>query len=220
MRGIFVTGTDTNVGKTIVAAALMHRYRATVGLRYWKPIQTGLEIDDDTAMVYKLGECREGEIFSQGIRLSQPLSPHLAARLSSTEIEIDRLTVPAWQDNREVRWIVEGAGGVLVPLNNCEFIIDLIVKLSLPVLVVARSSLGTINHTLLTLAALRSRSLQIAGVVMVGAANQDNREAIEHFGKTSVLGELDNLTPLTSSTLGVWAQERLDPNGLLEEFLR
>ena len=92
LRGLFITGTDTGVGKTVTAAALMHRYRGDVPLRYWKPIQTGIEEDDDTAVVRDLGGCAEQEIFDQGVRLPRPVSPHLAARLSGKEIALNSVT--------------------------------------------------------------------------------------------------------------------------------
>src|ERR1700686_4624198 len=110
LRGLFVTGTDTGVGKTVVSAALMHRYRSGFPLRYWKPIQTGIEQDDDTATVERLGDCRPDEIRREGTRLPRPVSPHLAARLSDTTIALRPLVDSIVEERRSVRWIVEGAG--------------------------------------------------------------------------------------------------------------
>jgi malonyl-CoA O-methyltransferase len=107
---------------------------------------------------------------------------------------------------------------VLVPINANQFMIDLIGKLGLPVVVVARSGLGTINHTLLTLDALRRRSISVAGVVMVGELNGGNRAAIENYGKISVLGELPQLTPLTPQSLKAWATASLDISGALDRL--
>jgi dethiobiotin synthetase len=118
------------------------------------------------------------------------------------------------------RWIVEGAGGALVPLNETELMTDLMVRLALPVLVVARSRLGTINHTLLTLEALAARSLAVAGVVMVGGQNVENRRAIETYGGAGVIGELPRLNPLTPRALARWAASDLDAAGRLEEWMR
>jgi dethiobiotin synthetase len=199
-HGLFVTGTDTGVGKTVVSAALLEQLRPTGNVRYWKPIQTGIEVDDDTATVRSLGASAD-EVLDEGIRLKRPLSPHLSARLSGVSIDLDDLTAIAARQPDSDRWIVEGAGGVLVPVNDCELMIDLIVRLALPVLVVARTSLGTINHTLLTLEALRSRQAQIAGVMLVGDRNEENRKAIERYGNTAVLGLLTSVAPLTSETL-------------------
>jgi dethiobiotin synthase len=217
-RGIFVTGTDTGVGKTVVSAALVLRYRSRFALRYWKPIQTGIEQDDDTAEVRRLAACEPHEVREDGVRLRRPVSPHLAARLADVRIDLDG--VGALGPPGPVRWVVEGAGGVLVPINEAALMIDLMTRLALPVVVVARSTLGTINHTLLTLEALRARGLRVAGVVMVGEPDADNRVAIESYGRTNVLAELPRLNPLTPTTLEAWAMASLDPGdhlmGLLE----
>ena len=221
-RGVFVTGTDTGVGKTVVSAALMHRYRrpgADPRHCYWKPIQTAVGRDDDTAQVRRLGRCPNGEVLSEGIRLRRPLSPHLAARLSGERIELTPLLETIGARPMSTRWIVEGAGGVLVPVNDSELMVDLICRLALPAVIVSRAKLGTINHTLLTIEALRARSLSVAGVVMVGSRNRENRAAIEDYGRVSVLGELPRLNPLTPGTLGRWACSELDRDGLLMEFL-
>ena len=218
-RGLFLTGTDTGVGKTVVAAALMHRYRSRVPLRYWKPIQTGIEQDDDTTTVRVLGECAEEEILAEGVRLPRPLSPHLAARLTGQTIEIELLTWVLAVQTETACWVVEGAGGVLVPISDRHMMTDLMEALALPVVVVASSGLGTINHTLLTLEALRRRTLRVGGVVMVGDANPENRAAIEQFGSVPVLGEMPRFARLTPERLGTWARAELDPSGLLMEFL-
>src|SRR5262245_16161028 len=89
--GLFITATDTNVGKTVASAALIHRYRDRVPLRYWKPIQTGIELDDDTREVRRLASCSDAEVFAEGIRLPRPLSPHLSARLDGSSISLNAL---------------------------------------------------------------------------------------------------------------------------------
>lgn len=217
MRGIFVTGTDTGVGKTAVSAALLQRYRNST-LRYWKPVQTGIEQDDDTGEVRRLG-AGEGEFYELGLRLANPVSPHLAAERAGISIVIDALLAMLPDDSEKCHWIVEGAGGALVPLNAHELMIDLIGALGAAVVVAARSGLGTINHTLLTLEALRWRSLPIAGVVLVGEKNRDNCAAIERYGQVSVLGEMPILDPLNAANLGEWARAELDTGGRLAEFL-
>lgn len=194
MRGLFVTGTDTGVGKTVLSAALMLRYPEAT---YWKPIQTGP--DDDTAEVRRLSS---GRVIYEGIRLPDPVSPHLAARLVEMTIDLD----PLVSQVRTAPLIVEGAGGVLVPVNDSQTMIDLMALLGLPVIVAARTTLGTINHTLLTVEALRARELRIAGVVMIGDGNADNRAAIEHYGNVSVVAEMPRLDPLTPESLRAWAQ--------------
>jgi dethiobiotin synthase len=213
LHGLFITGTGTSVGKTVIAAAIMHRYRSMASLRYWKPVQTGVERDDDTSTVRYLGNCSEGELLDEGIRLSGPVSPHLAAELNQTHIHIQELI--RMVDASPANWVIEGAGGVLVPLNESELMIDLMVALQLPVLVVSRADLGTINHTLLTLEALRARALHIAGVVMAGVRNAGNRDAIEHYGNVAVLGEMPEIPTLTPEAVALWANAELDPSGSL-----
>jgi len=192
MRGIFVTGTDTGVGKTVVSAALAIR----TGYRYWKPIQTGS--DDDTAEVRRLSGCA---VFDAGIRLPDPVSPHLAAQRAGITIDLQHL---ARNRDRKGADIVEGAGGALTPINDSQTMVELMALLALPVVLVARSTLGTINHTVLTLEALRARSLHVRGVIMVGDPNPDNRAAIEHYGKVTVLAEMPRFSPLTPEDLRSW----------------
>ena len=220
LRGLFVTGTDTGVGKTVASAALLHRYRGQLPLRYWKPIQTGIEQDDDTAEVARLAACAPDEILAAGVRLERPVSPHLAARLSGRPIDIEALIARVRAEPDSSRWIVEGAGGALVPVDDAANMADLMARLGLPVVVVARTALGTINHTLLTLEALRRRAIQTAGVIMIGVPNPDNREAIERYGHVRVLGEMPPIEPLTSEHLATWAASGLDRSGRLLELLQ
>src|SRR5262245_57743418 len=118
LRGLFITGTDTNVGKTVTAAALMHRYRNLGNLIYWKPIQTGIEQDDDTAAVASLGACNRDEIWDRGVRLRGPVSPHLAAQWAGVRIDFAQVQSYLAEAPLARRWLVEGAGGVFVPLNE------------------------------------------------------------------------------------------------------
>jgi malonyl-CoA O-methyltransferase len=202
VHGVFVTGTDTGIGKTVASAALLYRLRAAgTPARYWKPIQTGIEDDDDTATVARLSGCGPTGVLEAGVRLRRPLSPHLAARLAGTSITLEDVLDRAGPALTRGSWVVEGAGGVLVPVNDRDLMIDLMRLLGMPVVVVARTVLGTINHTLLTLEALAARGLTVGGVVMVGPPNDDNRAAIEHYGRTQVLGTLPMLASLTPETL-------------------
>jgi dethiobiotin synthase len=197
----------------------MHRYRAVTPLRYWKPIQTGIEQDDDTATVCLLGSCTNEEIFDEGVRLVGPVSPHLAARGSGQNIDLASLTALVADRSKNACWIVEGAGGALVPVNDTHKMTDLMRALHLPVVVVSRSTLGTINHTLLTLEALRNRSLCVAGVVMVGEPHPENGAAIEQFGNVCLLGEMPHFPSLNPQVLASWSVADLDPDGKLAEFL-
>ena len=213
---LFVVGTDTGIGKTVASAALLARYRERLPLVYWKPVATGSrdERDRDTvaALVPGIPTAAEAYLFAD------PVSPHLASRRESLPIELGRIAT-RWRELRSVfagsGFVVEGAGGVLVPLDEEGILlVDLVAAMALPALVVARSTLGTINHTLLTLEALRTRAVEIAGVVLVGPRDRDNREAIERFGETEVVGELPPIPDLGAATLAAAASE-LDPLSLL-----
>ena len=223
LRGLFVTGTDTGVGKTVAAAALVircRRYRSLFPVKYWKPIQTGIEQDDDTAEVARLAACGPSEIVNAGVRLERPVSPHLAARLAGRPVDLDAVAGLALREPDATRLIVEGAGGVLVPLSETAHMADLMVSLNLPAVVVARTALGTINHTLLTIEALRRRRVHAAGVIMVGVPNADNEQAIEQYGGIPVLGVMPHLSPLTPERLAEWATTQLDPGDRLGHLLQ
>jgi dethiobiotin synthetase len=188
----FITGTDTNVGKTVVSALL------TIGLgyAYWKPIQSGLPTDTD--FIRTVTDLDASHFIPERYRLTQPLSPHAAAKLDRLEISLTDFQLP---QTTKSGLIVEGAGGLMVPLNQQDLMIDLIRSLHLPVCLVARSTLGTINHTLLSLAALQQAEIPILGVIINGQKNQSNREAIAYYGKVPILGELENLPSITPATL-------------------
>lgn len=185
MSTYFVTGTDTDVGKTVVSAWLVHHLNAS----YWKPIQSGMCELPDKNEIQRLCQIPPERILPSVYELNEPLSPHEAARLDGIEIDLEQIKKP------EVKGplVIEGAGGVLVPINQTTFMIDLIEKMQCPTIIVARSGLGTINHTLLTLKILRDKSVPIAGVVMNGPLNKKNKRAIEEFGKVKVLAEIPHV---------------------------
>ncbi|MEX2449413.1 MAG: dethiobiotin synthase [Rhodospirillales bacterium] len=191
--GVFVTGTDTGIGKTVAAACLM---RALDG-DYWKPVQAGLADGTDTDTVKRLTGFGPERFHPSAYALSAPLSPHEAARRDKVSIRLSAFRRP----RTERPLIVEGAGGVLVPLNKKSLVIDLIAKLNLPVILIARSGLGTINHTLLSLRALRSRRCAVLGVVLNGPRNAANAAAIETYGRTPVIGQLTPIRSLSAKTL-------------------
>ncbi|MBU1002909.1 MAG: dethiobiotin synthase [Proteobacteria bacterium] len=192
---LFITGTDTDVGKTLVSAMLM----AGRGGYYWKPIQTGCRETTDTATVRGLTDQPKHRFLPEAYCLTEPLSPHAAAELDGISVDVDAMRIPDFPDGEPL--VVEGAGGVMVPLGPGHFMLDLMRLLDLPVLVVARSGLGTINHTLLTLAAIRRAGLIIAGVVLNGERNAGNRAAIEAFGNITVVAEIPPLTDLSPKAL-------------------
>jgi dethiobiotin synthetase len=178
----FITGTDTGVGKTVVSALLC----AALDAIYWKPIQTGTREGTDRQTVMQLARLPHARTIPEAYRFSPPVSPHLAAQRAGVRIELRTIRMPRITPRENL--IVEGAGGALVPINETQLMTDLMRHLKLPVLLVARTALGTINHTLLSLAALRSARLPVRGVVMVGKPNLDNRKAIERYGDIQVVG--------------------------------
>ena len=178
----FITGTDTGVGKTTVSALLC----AALDAVYWKPIQTGTREGTDRAAVMRLAELPRRRTLPEVYRFSPPVSPHLAAERAGVRIDLRKIRLPQIPPRDNL--IVEGAGGALVPINSTELMTDLMSHLGLPVLLVSRTTLGTINHTLLSIVALRAARLNLRGVILSGKPNRDNRRAIEHYGKIEVLG--------------------------------
>ena len=193
MQGFFVTGTDTDVGKTLVSAWLLSHLDAC----YWKPVQAGTDPETDAETVRRVAELPADRILPEAYLLPEPQSPHEAARRAGITIDMAKLAPP--ESDRLL--VVEGAGGLLVPLNDTSFVIDLATELQLPVILVARSTLGTINHTLLSLEALRRRGLVVAGVVMNGPETPHNRAAIERYGQTQVIAEIPWLEQIDRSAL-------------------
>lgn len=191
----FITGTDTNVGKTTVAALLC----AALDAIYWKPIQTGTRDGSDRATVIRLAGIPRRRALPEAYRFSPPVSPHLAAQRAHVRIELRKIRLP--QVPPHENFIAEGAGGALVPVNSTQLMTDLMHQLSLPVLLVSRTALGTINHTLLSIAALRASRLDLRGIIMVGKPNRDNRRAIEHYGGVEVVGTVPFLAKINRATL-------------------
>ena len=175
---VFISGTDTNIGKTIMSAWLcLHTKHA-----YFKPIQTGSLEELDSKVISNLSP--EIKIYPEIYLYKAPVSPHLAAILENQEIDIAKIKLPNHKN-----LIIEGAGGLLVPLNKKYFIIDLIFYLDIPVILVASSRLGTINHTLLSIAELKRRNINTLGVIINGEPNQDIVDSIEYYGNIKVLAE-------------------------------
>ena len=193
MTRLIVTGTDTDIGKTVFAAGLA----AALGAYYWKPIQAGVDPQGDKERVAALSGLSPERILPEAYRLATPASPHLAARIDGVDISLDRLALP----RVDGPLVVEGAGGVLVPLTDSVLMADLFADWALPAIIVARTTLGTINHTLLSIEALRARGIAIWGVAFVGEGNADSEQTICRIGKVRHLGRLPVLDPLEPATL-------------------
>ncbi len=192
---LFVTGTDTGVGKTLVSAMLC---AALEGI-YWKPIQTGASEDSDRRTVMELALLPPERALRERYVFDPPVSPHLAAERAGATIDLASIRRPDGKLPGPL--IAEGAGGVMVPLNQSEFMLDLMRRLDLPVVVVARSALGTINHTVLTLRAIQGAGLTVKGVVAVGPPNADNERAIERYGGAPIIGRVPLLEVINRDIL-------------------
>lgn len=188
-----ITGTDTGIGKTLFSAALTD---ALCGC-YWKPVQSGLDEETDSEAVARLGRIPPERILPEAYRLRTPASPHLSARIDAVSIAPESLLPPVV--NRPL--VIEGAGGLLVPLTEKTVFADLFARWQIPVILCARTGLGTINHTLLSLEALRRRAIPVLGVAFVGDEQADSEAIIAALGAVRRLGRLPRLDPLTPDRL-------------------
>ncbi|WGR90876.1 dethiobiotin synthase (plasmid) [Bradyrhizobium sp. ISRA443] len=191
---IVVTGTDTGIGKTVFSAGLAH----LLGANYWKPIQAGLEGETDTELVARLGSLSADRIVPELYRLRMPASPHHSAEIDGVRIDADSLRVP---DTGERPLVIEGAGGLMVPLTGGTLYIDIFERWRLPIVLCASTRLGTINHSLLSIEALRKRQIHILGVALIGERNAETESAICDIGRVRWLGRLPWLSPLTPDRL-------------------
>ncbi len=194
-RSFIVSGTDTGIGKTAAAAMLTLALRA----RYWKPIQSGTEDGTDTATVKALTVLPDAHFLPEAYVLNAPLSPHRSAELDGVEIDTERLALPEVEGGL----IVEGAGGLMVPVTRQWLQIDLFKRWGAPVILCARTGLGTINHTLLSIEALRARAVPLHGVLFVGDDNPDNIRTIAEISGARILGRLAWLDRLDSASLSI-----------------
>ena len=193
MNGFFVTGTDTDVGKTLVSSWLLTQLDAS----YWKPVQAGVMPETDSSVVRRFAEIEPDRILPEAYVLPEPIAPHEAARRAGIAIDMAKFVPPV----SDRLLVVEGAGGLMVPLTDTAYVIDLAAEHHLPLILVARSTLGTINHTLLSLEAIRRRGLPLAGVVINGPETPHNRAAIERYGQVEVIAEIPWLDVVNRSTL-------------------
>lgn len=190
-----VTGTDTDVGKTVFAAALT----GALGGYYWKPVQAGDDAHGagDRERVAELSGVAAERILPEAYRLATPCSPHLAARIDGVEIDAEKLALP----QVDGPLIVEGAGGALVPLTRSLLYADLFARWACPAILVARTALGTINHSLLSIEALRSRGVPVLGIAFCGEENAESETIIAEIGKVRHLGRLPRLDRVERESL-------------------
>jgi len=191
--GFIVTGTDTGIGKTVFSAGLA----GALGGYYWKPIQAGLEGETDSDLVRRLSGLPPERILPEAYRLKLPASPHIAAARRGIPIERARLLLPTVTKPL----VIEGAGGLLVPLSDDLLQIDQFASWGLPVILCARTELGTINHTLLSLEALANRAMRIHGVAFIGNPDEDVESTITRVGRVRRLGRLPIIESLNAARL-------------------
>lgn len=201
-NALVISGTDTDIGKTVVAAALVGMLEGI----YWKPVQAGLEDETDRDTVIRLAGVGPLRARKEIYRLNTPASPHRAAELDEIEIDPRRLTPPQTQ----APLIIETAGGLLVPITRQLLQIDLMSQWRIPTVLVTSTRLGTINHTLLSVEALRRRDIPIAGIIFTGPENADTQHTIAEFSGSTILGRLPHLSPLDAQTLATAARQHIN----------
>lgn len=203
-----ISGTDTGIGKTVFAAALT----AAVDGYYWKPIQSGLDGETDSETVSRLSGLPRERILPEAYRLATPASPHLSARLDHIAIDPERLVPPV----TDQPLVIEGAGGLLVPLSDNLVFADIFSRWQIPVILCARTSLGTINHTLLSLEAMRRRAIPVLGVAFIGDENTETQRIIVKMGGVRALGRLPWIPDLDAGTLRQAFHENFDLSAFVE----
>ncbi|MXV50643.1 dethiobiotin synthase [Pedobacter sp. HMF7647] len=193
MKPLFISGIGTGVGKTVVSAVLVEKLKAD----YWKPVQSGDLENSDTLTVKSLVTNDKSNFFQEAFRLTQPFSPHKSAALDNIEIKLNDFILPETKNHL----VIEGAGGLMVPLNNQDLIIDLIQKLNATVILVVRHYLGSINHTMLSIEALKNRKIDIAGLVFNGNSDEFSESVILEQSLLPVVGRLPDLPSVTKGEI-------------------
>lgn len=189
----FITGIGTGIGKTLASAVLTEKLHAD----YWKPIQAGDLEQSDSITVKSLLSNAISKIHPEQYKLNHPLSPHLSARLDGFTIDLEVFKLPSTANTL----IVEGAGGLMVPLNDQHLIVDLIKKLNLQVIVISQNYLGSINHSLLTINTLKQHHIPIKGIIFNGEPNLESEKYILNYGQITNLGHIPSLTTLTKEII-------------------
>ncbi|WP_374949128.1 dethiobiotin synthase [Mucilaginibacter sp.] len=192
-KPLFVTGIGTGIGKTLISAILAEKLKAD----YWKPVQAGDLDNSDTIKVQQLVSNTKTMFHPETYRLKQPFSPHKAAVLDNIEIKEKNITLPVTANNL----IIEGAGGLMVPLNDHFLMIDLIQHLDAEVILVSQNYLGSINHTLLSAEALKSRGITVRGMIFNGEPNASTEDYILSYTKINLLGRVPELSNINRESI-------------------
>jgi dethiobiotin synthase len=217
-RGVFVTGTDTAIGKTTFSALLISMLkRAQMHVRYFKPIQTGA--DSDTDAIARLSGLNRDRILESSYQFVEPMAPYRAAELNGHEIEIDPIKREFFQAMKTANdfWVVEGVGGLLVPINSRQTVRDLALSLELPLLIVASTRLGTINHILLTVEAARSAGCLVLGLVLNGEDDPGLADLLARLTNLPLLAKVAPINKISAKSIGELA-DVIIPSGVLEQI--
>jgi len=193
MKPLFVTGIGTDVGKTVVSAILVEKLQSD----YWKPVQSGDLDNSDTIKVQKLVSNPVTKFHPEAYRLTQPFSPHKSAAIDGIDINLQAIKLPSTSN----KLLIEGAGGLMVPLNKKSLVVDLISHLNAEVILVVRNYLGSINHTLLSIELLKQRNLPVKGIIFNGKADASSETFIEEYTSIPVLGRIPELEKLDADVI-------------------
>lgn len=199
MANYFVTAIGTDSGKTLVSAILTEALKAD----YWKPIQAGLE-ERDTHQVKELISNSKTTFFPEAYALKTPMSPHQAAKIDDVEVKLSEINLPKTENNN---FIVEGAGGVLVPINDTDFVIDIAGKFDCEIILVSNLYLGSINHTILTINEIKRRGLKVKGIIFNGESNPSSEEFILNYSKYPCLLRISQERTITKQIVKKYAEQ-------------
>ncbi len=189
----FISAIDTDVGKTIVSAILVEALKAD----YWKPIQAGNLEDSDTMTVQSLISNSTSQFYSETYRLNTPASPHYAAEIDGLQLEAHSIQLPKTSN----QLIVEGAGGLFVPINDKALLIDLMQDLNIPVILVIKNYLGSINHSLSSIYALQQKDIPIKGLIFNGPSVASSEEYILQYSKLPLIAKIPELSAISKQTI-------------------
>jgi len=206
---LIIAGIGTEIGKTVASAVLVEALNAD----YWKPIQSGALADSDTDTVRRLVSNPITQFHPEAYRLTQPLSPHAAAELDGVTIELEKIRVP----NTDNALVIELAGGLMVPLNDHDLMIDLVQRLGLPVVLISRNYLGSINHTLLSVEACRHRAIPLVGILFNGPAVPATETFILNYTQLTCLGRIGQEEVITKDTITRYAETLLP---VIHQFIK
>jgi len=200
MRKIFVTGIGTDVGKTVVSSVLVEALKAD----YWKPIQTGSFYGTDSEKVQKLISNDKSQFHKEAFLLEKYMSPHAAAESEGIEIKLDDIKLPETSNDK---MIIEGVGGIMVPLNKDHFVLDIIKKFDCEVILVIQNYLGSINHTLLSLEVLKYHKINVIGKIFNGPRHKLSEDIILHHSNYKFAGQINKETQITPEIISRYAEQ-------------